>query len=57
MKFEIIESTDGWIVLRDGAEVSRFEGQDDALNHVAEALRGLQGAPASLAMRYLRRTA
>ncbi len=57
MRFEIVESADEWIVRRDGAEVGRFAAQDQALAFVTEALRGLQDVPASLAMRYERRSA
>ena len=58
MKFEVIESGGEWIVRREGCEVGRFPRQDEALSHVAHALRAAEGSgPASLAMRYERRSA
>ena len=58
MKFEVIENDGEWIVRREGSEVARFAAQDEALNHVARQLRLAEGAgPASLAMRYARRSA
>jgi hypothetical protein len=58
MKFEVIENDGEWIVRREGCEVARFGAQDEALSHVAAQLRAAEGdGPASLAMRYARRSA
>ncbi|WP_183280986.1 hypothetical protein [Phenylobacterium zucineum] len=56
MKFEVVESAGEWIVRREGEEIARFAGQDEALSHVADRLREADPAEgASLAMRYQRR--
>ncbi len=54
MKFEIVEDSGSWIVLRDGEEVARFLEQDHALADIASRLReeGEVDASFSLAMRY-----
>lgn len=39
MKYEVIETDDGWVVQNEGAEEARFDHQGDALNHVAERLK------------------
>jgi hypothetical protein len=53
MKFEIVESAGEWIVRREGEEVARFEGQDQALTHVAGRLREAETlGSASLSVKY-----
>lgn len=56
MKFEVLESCGEWIVSREGQEVARFPGQDEALNDVAGRLREVDAEQsATLSMRYERR--
>lgn len=56
MKFEVVESGGEWIVSRDGQELARFLGQDEALNDVAGRLREVDAEQsATLSMRYQRR--
>ncbi|MGA0607588.1 hypothetical protein ACO2Q0_16475 [Phenylobacterium sp. VNQ135] len=56
MKYEVVQSDDQWVVSRDGQELARFAGQDEALNEVAVRLRGADAdAPTALCMRYERR--
>jgi hypothetical protein len=58
LRYELVEDAGGWIVRREGVEVARFDVQEDALNHVAEAMRGAaEGEAASLAVHYERRIA
>ena len=58
MKFEVVECGTEWIVRRDGVELARFDGQLEALAHIAGRLRDAQalGATYSLAMRYASRS-
>ena len=56
MKFEVIESTDEWVVRSHGEEVARYRTQDEALNDVAERLRAAPAGGVSVALRYGRRT-
>ena len=57
MKFEVVETSSGWIVRRDGVELARFSEQDQALADVAQRLRASEGPELSysLAMRYAAR--
>ena len=42
MRYELIESsTGGWAVICDGVEVSRFVDHDQAMEDVADRLRGV----------------
>jgi hypothetical protein len=57
MKFEVVEVSGGWIVLRDGVEVARHSHQGDALADIGARLRGEDDVAGdelsySLAMRY-----
>lgn len=56
MKLEVVQSANEWIVRKSGEEVARFNGQDEALEHAAEALRAAANDKgATLAVRYERR--
>ena len=56
MKFEVVEAGGEWIVSREGQELARFTGQDEALNDVAGRLREADAEQsATLSMRYERR--
>lgn len=56
MKFEVVEAGGEWIVSREGQELARFPGQDEALNDVASRLREADTEQsATLSMRYERR--
>ena len=54
MKYEVVENADEWIVRREGVELARFRGQDDALGDVAERLRATEhgDGAVSLSVRY-----
>ena len=54
MKFEVIESSDEWIVRRDGVELARFADQLEALAEVTDRLAGSakDEGSYSLAVRY-----
>jgi hypothetical protein len=58
MKYEVLEEGGEWIVQREGVEVARLSGQDEALAFVAERLRDPARAPGiySLTMRYQARS-
>lgn len=52
----MVETAGEWVVSRDGQELARFAGQDEALNDVAVRLRDADGdRPTTLCMRYERR--
>jgi hypothetical protein len=54
MKYEVVESSTGWLVRRDGVDLAQYGGQPEALADVAERLSEadeVQGSY-SLAMRY-----
>lgn len=59
MKFEVQEEDGGWLVRRDGVDLSRHGDQEQALSDIAERLReDRQDQPNlsySLTMRYLSR--
>lgn len=51
-----MENSGEWVVSRDGQELARFAGQDEALHDVAARLRGADATQATtLCMRYERR--
>jgi hypothetical protein len=54
MKFEVVEGEGQWIVLGEGVELARHDGQADALQEVARRLRGVEPveAPVSLRLSY-----
>lgn len=57
MKFEVIESSDEWIVRRDGVELARFADQLEALAAVTDGLAGVKDEDSySLAVRYQARS-
>ena len=59
MKFEVIETHGGWILRRDGVEISRFNTQEQALADIGLRLR--EGVDVelcySVGVRYLQRGA
>ena len=57
MRYEVVESPDGWVVRRDGVEVACFACQSEALEEVARRLQGAgpQSGAVSLAMHFQRR--
>ena len=57
MKFEVIESSEGWIVRCDGVELARFGEQEQALADVAKRLGAANVVETSysVAMRYAAR--
>jgi hypothetical protein len=54
MKFEVVEGEGQWIVLGEGVELARHDGQADALEDVARRLSAAQPveAPVSLKLSY-----
>jgi hypothetical protein len=56
MKYEVIETGEGWVVQNHGVEEARFKAQQAALDHVAERLKDASREDAaSLCLRYLAR--
>jgi hypothetical protein len=58
MRYEVVEEAAEWLVVSDGAEVARFNHQDQALAYVAGRLRDQNpdGGSYSLTMRYQARS-
>jgi len=54
MKFEVVEGEGQWIVLGEGVELARHDGQASALEDVAHRLREAEPveAPVSLKLSY-----
>jgi hypothetical protein len=56
MRFEVVETAGEWVVRRNGEELARFTGQDEALHDVAARLRGCDASQsAALSVRFERR--
>ena len=51
MKYEVIQSDEGWVVRSDGVELARFPEQAAALDDVAVRLRDVDPGESAVSLR------
>ena len=50
MRYEVVESSEGWVVRRNGVEMARFADQDAAFDEVARLLQDADRYPGPVSL-------